>query len=183
MTSAYTYSYNRTNSVTFLGDSMRNALRDVIREHGLDPHQLMVEWDQWIKFGVAAWLESGHLRTIHIEFYLPGASSIMARWDFPMSYDGSGVDEDMWLDKTYLRQLIAKSRKPAPNLPVPYSPVARPRRARCGPGQHLLPRHRSAFHTARRHDRRHPAHHGRGFLLDLDHAHDDGGFRQVSAET
>jgi hypothetical protein len=115
VTSAYTYSYNRTNSVTFLGDSMRNALRDVIREHGLDPHQLMVEWDQWIKFGVAAWLESGHLRTIHIEFYLPGASSIMARWDFPMSYDGSGVDEDMWLDKTYLRQLIAKSRKPAPN--------------------------------------------------------------------
>ena len=29
-----------------------------------------------------------------------------------MGYTGSGVDDDMWLDKSYLRQLIAKSARP-----------------------------------------------------------------------
>jgi hypothetical protein len=112
MSSTFTYAYSYAYSVTFIADNMRNALRDVIRENGLDPMSLMVQWDQWISRGVRAWLESRHLTTVVIEFYRPGATEIMARWDFPIEYTGSGADDDMWLDKTYLRQLIAKAARP-----------------------------------------------------------------------
>lgn len=115
MSSTYAYVYNRTHSVTFVADNMRNALRDIIRENGLDPSNLMAQWDSWIARGVRTWLESGHLTKIVIEFHKPGASSVTARWDFPILYTGSGVDDDMWVDKWYLRQLIAKAAKPTSN--------------------------------------------------------------------
>jgi hypothetical protein len=35
-----------------------------------------------------------------------------SKWDFPIGYTGSGVGDDKWLDKDYLRQLIAKSARP-----------------------------------------------------------------------
>ncbi len=113
MNTAFAFTYNRTHSVTFLADNMRNALRDVILENGLSPTELMREWDSWIKAAVKAWLDSGHLRTIVIEFFKPGNSAASARWDFPIRYTGSGADDDMWMDKAYLRQLIAKAAKPA----------------------------------------------------------------------
>jgi hypothetical protein len=112
MTTAFTYTYNRTHSFVFLADNMRNALRDVISEYGLKPDELLREWDSWIKAAVKAWLDSGHLNVIVIEFYKPGATAASARWDFPIRYSGSGVDDDMWMDKAYLRQLIAKAAKP-----------------------------------------------------------------------
>ena len=112
MTTAFAYTYNRTNSVTFLADNMRSALRDVIRENGLSPDDLMRQWDNWIGATIRTWMNSGHLRTIVIEFYKPGATAAMARWDFPIRYTGSGVDDDMWLDKAYLRQMIAKAARP-----------------------------------------------------------------------
>lgn len=113
MTAAFTHAFNRTFSITFLADNMRNALRDVIRENGLDPTDLVRQWQDWIGPAVRAWLDSGHLQTIVIEFYKPGATAAAARWDFPIHYTGSGVDDDMWMDTAYLRQLIAKSAKPS----------------------------------------------------------------------
>jgi len=107
-----TFVYTRGHSEKFVADSMRNALRDIIREHGLDPDLLMQMWALWIERGVRTWLESGHLVAIVIEFYEPGSSTIMTRWDFPITYTGSGIDDDMWLDKAYLRQLIAKAPRP-----------------------------------------------------------------------
>jgi hypothetical protein len=68
-----------------------------------------------IQRGIRAWLDSGHLNNIVVEFFKPGASEADARWDFPISYSGSGVDDDMWLDKNYLRQIIAKSKRPSRN--------------------------------------------------------------------
>src|SRR5262249_39399112 len=62
-----------------------------------------------------AWLDSEHLNNIVVEFFKPGASEADARWDFPIGYNGSGVDDDMWLDKNYLRQIIAKSKRPSSN--------------------------------------------------------------------
>jgi hypothetical protein len=47
-----------------------------------------------------------------VEFFKPGASEASARWEFPVGYTGSGVDDDMWLDKSYLRQLIVKAARP-----------------------------------------------------------------------
>ena len=47
-----------------------------------------------------------------MEFFKPGSSVASAKWEFPVVYTGSGVDDDMWLDKAYLRQLIAKAARP-----------------------------------------------------------------------
>lgn len=107
----HTYTYSRTHSIVFLSDNLRNTLREVIRENGLSPANLMQEWAT-IELGIKTWLESGHLNKVVVEFYKPGASIASARWDFPVSYTGSGVDDDMWLDKAYLRQLIAKAARP-----------------------------------------------------------------------
>ena len=110
-TAAYARSYTNTHSVVFLSDSLRNSLREVIRENGLSPDKLMQDWGV-IESGIRTWLLSGHLTNIVIEFFKPSASQVSARWEFPVVYTGSGVDDDMWLDKNYLRQLIAKSARP-----------------------------------------------------------------------
>ena len=108
----YSQTYTRTHSIVFLSDNMRNALRDVIRENGLSPDKLMQDWET-IELGIQTWLRSGHLNKIVIEFYKPRHYSVSARWDFPIIYTGSGVYDDMWIDKDYLRQLIAKSARPS----------------------------------------------------------------------
>jgi hypothetical protein len=113
MSATYTGTYAPTHSVTFMSDNLRNVLREVIREHGLNPEKATQDWDS-IQTGVKTWLASGHLTRIVVEFFRPGSSVADARWDFPIG-PGSGVDDDMWLDKNYLRQLIAKSKRPAPD--------------------------------------------------------------------
>jgi hypothetical protein len=108
---AQTTSYARTHSIIFLSDNLRNTLREVIRENGLSPEKLMQDWDT-IERGIRKWLETGHLTNVVVEFYRPGGSDAAARWEFPITYAGSGVDDDMWRDKNYLRQLIAKATRP-----------------------------------------------------------------------
>lgn len=108
---AYSHTFLQTHSIVFLSDNLRNTLRDVIRENGLSPNKLIQDWET-IERGIRTWLQTGHLNNIVIEFYKPGAWTASARWEFPIGYTGSGVDDDMWMDKAYLRQLIAKSARP-----------------------------------------------------------------------
>lgn len=108
---AYSQSFTLTHSINFMSDNLRNTLRDVIRESGLSPEKLMQDWET-VERGIRTWLNSGHLTNVIVEFFRPGASAVSARWEFPVGYAGSGIDDDMWLDKTYLRQLIAKAAKP-----------------------------------------------------------------------
>jgi hypothetical protein len=110
-TYAYSQSFTQTHSIVFLSDNLRNTLREIIRENGLSPEKLMQDWET-IERGIKTWLGSGHLKNIIVEFFKPGASTASARWEFPVGYTGSGVDDDMWLDKAYLRQLIAKAARP-----------------------------------------------------------------------
>src|SRR5260370_20814010 len=113
-TQAYAYirAFNKHRRVVFVIDNLRNTLREVIREYGLSPNKLVQDWET-IERGIQAWLQSGHLNNIVVEFFKPGASAASARWEFPIGYTGSGVDDDMWPDKNYLRQLIAKSARPS----------------------------------------------------------------------
>jgi hypothetical protein len=110
-THAYSQVFSQAHSIVFMSDNMRNTLREVIREYGISPGKLMQDWDT-IERGIQTWLQSGHLNNIVVEFFKPGASEASARWEFPILYTGSGIDDDMWLDKNYLRQLIAKSKRP-----------------------------------------------------------------------
>jgi HORMA domain-containing protein len=110
-TQVYSQVFTQTHSIVFMSDNMRNTLREVIRENGISPDQLMQDWET-IECGIKTWLQSGHLNKVVVEFFKPGASEASARWEFPIGYTGSGVDDDMWLDRNYLRQLIAKSKRP-----------------------------------------------------------------------
>jgi hypothetical protein len=110
-TYAYSQAFTQTHSIVFMSDNMRNTLREVIREYGISPGKLMQDWDT-IERGIQTWLQSRHLNNIVVEFFKPGAADAAARWEFPIVYTGSGVDDDMWLDKNYLRQLIGKSKRP-----------------------------------------------------------------------
>lgn len=111
-TYAYSRAFTQAHSIVFLSDNLRNTLREVIRENGISPDKLVQDWGT-IQKGIQTWLRSGHLNNIVVEFFKPGASASSARWEFPIGYAGSGVDDDMWLDKNYLRQLIAKSARPS----------------------------------------------------------------------
>ncbi len=104
--------YALTHSITFMSDNLLNILREVIREMGLSPDKLMNDRETLAR-GIRTWLHSGHLTDVVVEFYRPGATIADTRWDFPVTYSGSGVDDDMWLDKNYLRQLIAKAKRPS----------------------------------------------------------------------
>jgi len=108
----YTQTFTQTHSIVFLSDNLRNTLREVIRENGISPNKLMQDWET-IERGIQTWLRSQHLNNIVVEFFRPGASAASARWEFPVGYTGSGVEDDMWLDKAYLRQLIAKAARPS----------------------------------------------------------------------
>ena len=110
-THAYAQVFSQAHSIVFLSDNLRNTLREVIRENGISPQKLVQDWET-IEHGIQTWLQSRHLNNIVVEFFKPGASIASARWEFPIGYTGSGVDDDMWLDKAYLRQLIAKSKRP-----------------------------------------------------------------------
>lgn len=112
MSSTYTLTYSRTHTSVFVSDNIRNVLRDIINEGGLDPTNLMDSWSSNIGTAVKRWLESGHLKEIIIEFYRPGSNLASARWDFPISYDGSGSDDDMWISKRHIIRTIAKAAKP-----------------------------------------------------------------------
>jgi Bacterial HORMA domain 2 len=114
VTNTYLYAsaYTRAQSIIFMSDNLRIVLREVIRENGLSPEKLLTRDWETIERGIRTWLLSGHLNQIVVEFFKPGASIASARWDIPIGYIGSGVEDDMWLDKAYLRQVIAKAARP-----------------------------------------------------------------------
>jgi len=111
-THTYSHVFNQAHSFVFLSDNMRNVLREVIRENGISPDKLWQDWST-IERGIRTWLDSGHLNKVSVEFFKYGSAEADARWDFPIRHTGSGVVDDMWLDKNYLRQIIAKSKRPS----------------------------------------------------------------------
>jgi hypothetical protein len=125
--SIHTFTYGRTYTAVFVSDNMRNLIRDIVSWSGLDPTKLV---DDWVELGeaVRTWLRTGDLLEVVLEFYVPGQNVAAARWDFPISYDGSGVDDDMWVAKEFVRRTIEKSRKPPVNATYRVVLVARPER-------------------------------------------------------
>ena len=105
MTTTFATSYTRTHTAAFVSDKMRNLLKILVQHHGLNPTTLVDAWSSWVDRAARCWLESGHLSSIVIEFYRPGASAASARWDFPIRYDGNGVDE-MWVDRQFLQDSL-----------------------------------------------------------------------------
>jgi hypothetical protein len=111
MNAVSTRAYARAHTAAFVSDKMRNLLKILILYHGLNPTALVDAWTSWVDRAARTWLESGDLVKIIIEFYKPGASIASARWDFPIRYDGNGVDE-MWVDRAFFEGSFAKATPP-----------------------------------------------------------------------
>ncbi|MFV2073492.1 MAG: HORMA domain containing protein, partial [Thermoanaerobaculales bacterium] len=104
-------SYTRTHTSVFVSDKLRNFLKLLVRHYGLNPQRVVDAWSDWVDRAARTWLESGHLKAVVIEFYLPGSAVAAARWDFPIRYDGNGVDE-MWIDRQFFEDSFAKAKPP-----------------------------------------------------------------------
>jgi len=114
MSTVATNTYTSTHSTTFVSDRMRLLLKILVSQYGLNPEKLVDAWHDWVDRGVKTWLESGHLKSIVIEFYMPGSTNACARWDFPISYTSSGFEE-MWDDRKFFEAHFAKAAKPPEN--------------------------------------------------------------------
>lgn len=110
MSSVFTITFSRAHTSTYVADHMRNILRDIVRYMGLNPADLLNDWET-LGLGIRSWLRSGDLISIIIEFCRPGQSEADGRLDFPVRYDGSGVDDDLWVDKTHLIRSLARLDK------------------------------------------------------------------------
>lgn len=111
MISVHTTAYARTQTSIYVSDKMRTFLKLLVNHYGLDPQGVVDAWTGWVDRAARTWLESGDLLTIVIEFYRPNADTASARWDFPIRYDGNGVDE-MWVDRAFFQDAIAKATAP-----------------------------------------------------------------------
>ena len=105
---AYTHSFSQAHSITFFSDNLRNTLREVIRENGLNPYKLTQDWET-IERGIQTWLRSGDLLRTVVEFYRPGASYLSARWDFPISYAGSGAHDEIGTKSSCFSSIMRKT--------------------------------------------------------------------------
>jgi hypothetical protein len=113
MSSVYATAYSRTQTAIYVSDKLRNFLKLLVNRYGLDPQGVVDAWSGWVDRAARSYLESGQLTSIVIEFFRPGATQASARWDFPIRYDGNGVDE-MWVDRAFVEGALAKATAPPP---------------------------------------------------------------------
>lgn len=113
MSTVSVHAYARTHTSVYVSDRLRNFIKLLVRYYGLDPQSVVDAWSDWVDRAAQTWLESGHLTSIVVEFYWPGSDTAVARWDFPIRYDGNGIDE-MWADRPFLEGSFAKAKAPPP---------------------------------------------------------------------
>lgn len=111
MTTVSTHTYTRTHTSVYVSDKFRNLLKVLVSRCGLDPKGVVDAWSDWVDHAARTWLKSGHLRAITVEFYWPESSDALARWDFPIRYDGVDVDE-MWTDRLFFEESFPKAKAP-----------------------------------------------------------------------
>ncbi|API50661.1 hypothetical protein ACFYE9_24955 [Rhizobium leguminosarum] len=107
----FAQTFTRTQTAIFVADKMRNLMKALVIDAGLNPTALMDAWSDWLHDAARKLMETGHLTKLIIEFYQPGSNTASGRWDFPIRYDGTDID-DMWVDVDYFRQSFAKAPRP-----------------------------------------------------------------------
>lgn len=102
--------YTRTHTAIFVADKLRILMKQLVTDAGLDPTKLVDAWSGWVQAAARTLLETGHLKSVIIEFYQPGSDYASGRWDFPIRYDGN--NDEMWVDTDYFKASFAKAPKP-----------------------------------------------------------------------
>jgi len=111
MTQTKALSLSRTHTAIYVADKMLIVMKTLILTYGLDPKKLADAWSGWVRDAARAWMESGHLTKFVIEFYRAGETEAQGRWDFPIRYDGTDIDQ-MWVDRDFLADTIGKVSRP-----------------------------------------------------------------------
>jgi Bacterial HORMA domain 2 len=87
-----------THTVTFVTDKMLSSLRRIIVWSGLDPSNLLADWDD-LQLAIKTWLGSRDLTEVMLEVFNSSSGGLVGRWDFDIDYGfGSNDDGDMWVD-------------------------------------------------------------------------------------
>jgi hypothetical protein len=100
--------YSYTQSVTYVADNILKSLKDIVRLSGLDPANLVGDWEVLLR-GLSAWIESRHLETVTLEIYNPKTDVLVTRWDVSISYTWCISAESCWTDTDQLRYAIKKA--------------------------------------------------------------------------
>ena len=111
MTTVSTYEFAFSHTSTYVSDKLRNFLKLLVRYYGLNPRGVVDAWSDWVDLAARTWLQSEDLKSIVIEFFWPNSVNAVARWDFPIHYDGNGVD-DMWIDRLFFEDSLPKAKAP-----------------------------------------------------------------------
>ena len=112
----YTHSYTYSHSVTFISDNIIKCLKDIVRECGLDPANMINDYDVLMR-GIKTWLQSGHLILVALEIYHPKTDKLIKRWDLKVQDNWSSdefvsrVDTDQILWAIKKQGVIPSSAK------------------------------------------------------------------------
>jgi len=104
-TSTFSISYAYT--VTYVTTKMLLALKEIIREIGLDPSKFTEDWGLYER-GISTWLTSRHLERVSLEIYKPRTGELVTRWDIDVIY-GTVGDGSLWVDTAAIRYAIVKA--------------------------------------------------------------------------
>lgn len=97
-----------THSVVYVADNILKSLKDIIREVGLDPANLMNGWESNMR-ALRTWLSSQDLRQVNLEIYDPQTNALITRWDLDVAYGWSADDGSFWTDTDQLKYAIRKA--------------------------------------------------------------------------
>ncbi len=98
-----------THSVVYVADNILKSMKDIIRLSGLDPTELVEDWQNTMT-AMKTWLASGHLETVILEVYDPKSNALVGRWDIDVVYStGFGGDGQFWTDTDQIRYAIRKA--------------------------------------------------------------------------
>ncbi len=105
--STFTASFTYTHTVTHVTTKMLLALKEIIREIGLDPGQFSDSWASYER-AISTWLSSRHLLRVTLEIYYPSTNGLVARWDIDVIYATVGGGA-LWVDTSAIKYHIAKA--------------------------------------------------------------------------
>lgn len=97
-----------THSVVYVADNILKSLKDVIRELGLDPANLVNGYESNMR-AMRTWLASQDLRQVILEIFDPVTDALIGRWDLDIAYGWSADDGSFWTDTDQLKYAIRKA--------------------------------------------------------------------------
>lgn len=97
-----------THSVTYVADNMLKSIKDIIRESGLDPANLVGSWQSKM-LAMTTWLRSEHLVGITLEIYSSKTDALVGRWDMEVTYGWGSGEGHFWTDTEQIKYAIRKA--------------------------------------------------------------------------